>query len=82
MDNKEFAEKNAGKYFLYKGVRVRVVGYCADNVFSIIVSVPAKARDIGWYATTLDDDDVFVTSSKASKYWYVDQCQLKEWIRK
>ena len=79
MDNKEFAEKHAGKYFLHRGMKVQVVGYCADNVFSTIVSVPAKARDIGWYATALDDDDVFVTSSKASKYWYVDEWELKKW---
>lgn len=79
MTNKEFAEKNAGKYFRYSGLKVRVVGYCADNVFSIIVSVPAKAQTIGWNAQVLDEDDVLVIRSKASKHWYVNQCQLKKW---
>ena len=79
MTNKEFAEKNAGKYFQFRRWKVRVVGYCADNVFSIIVSVPAKAQTIGWSAQVLDEDDVFVIRSKASKHWYVNQCQLKKW---
>lgn len=77
MTNKEFAEKNAGKYFLFPGVKVRVVGYCADNTCSIIVSARTNVWDFGWIAQALDDDDVFVIKSKASKYWYVDQCQLE-----
>lgn len=76
MTNKEFAEKNAGKYFPHRGEKVRVVGYCAYNAFSIIVSVPAKAKHIGWNAQALEDGDVFVIRSRASKYWYVEQCQL------
>lgn len=79
MDNKEFAEKNAGKYFRHSRLKVRVVGYRADNVFSIIVSVPAKAQTIGWSAQVLDEGDVLVIRSKASKLWYVNQCRLKKW---
>lgn len=77
MGNKEFAEKNAGKYFLYGKMKVRVVGYCTDNTFSIIVSVRANAWDFGWSAQALEDDDVFVIRSKASKYLYVGENDLK-----
>lgn len=77
MTNKEFAEKNAGKYFLYGEMKVRVVGYCADNTCSIIVSDRANAWDFGWSAQALEDDDVFVIRSKASKYLYVGENDLR-----
>lgn len=44
MENKEFAEKNAGKYFRYKGMKVRVVGYHACNSDSITVTIPRNGR--------------------------------------
>ena len=78
MDNKEFAEKNAGKYFRFDNLEVQVVGYSAIDG-PIIVSTPEGPQGFGWSAQVLDDDDVFVTSSEASRFWYVDQWQLKEW---
>lgn len=81
MTNKEFAEKNAGKYFLYRGLKVRVAGYQTINGL-ILVSTPEGPRGFGWSAQVLDGDDVFVTSSNASKYWYADKESLTEWIRK
>lgn len=79
MENKEFAEKNAGKYFRYKGMKVRVIGYNAYDSSSIIVSLPWARRDLGWRAEEWDSDDVLVVRSKASKYWYVNQWELSVW---
>lgn len=42
MTNKEFAEKNAGKYFRYGRTKVRVVGHCARDSRSISVTLPAN----------------------------------------
>ena len=79
MTNKEFAEKNAGKYFRFKGMKVRVVGYHAFYSDSIMVTIPRNGRCLCWGEAALDDDDVFVIQSKALKHRYVNQCQLSVW---
>lgn len=79
MENKEFAEKNAGKYFLFGEEKVRVVGYHRFNGHSILVSKGANDYGFGWDAQVLDDDDVFVIRSRASRYWYVEEYELKKW---
>ena len=79
MDNKEFAEKNAGKYFLLRKAKVRVVGYHSYNGRSILVSEGANGYRSGWGAHVLDDDDVFVIRSRASSYLYVEEYELKKW---
>lgn len=76
MENKEFAEKNAGKYFRYKGTKVRVVGYNACDSSSIMVTIPRNKQWLWWSAEELDDDDVLLIRSKALKYRYVNQCEL------
>lgn len=77
MKNKEFAEKNAGKYFLFRKTMVRVVGYHRYNEHSILVSKGGKGCGFGWGAQVLDDDDVFVIRSRASRYLYVEEYELK-----
>ena len=77
MTNKEFAEKNAGKYFLFRKAKVRVVGYHRYNGHSILVSKGANECGFGWGTQVLDDDDVFVIRSRASRYLYVEECELK-----
>ena len=77
MENKEFAEKNAGKYFRYKGTKVQVVGYRAYDNSSVIVVLPWNNRGLWWDAKDLGD--VFVVRSKARRYWYVNQWELSVW---
>lgn len=77
MKNKEFAEKNAGKYFLFRKAMVRVVGYHRYNEHSILVSKGGNGYGFGWGAQVLDDDDVFVIRSRASRYLYVEEHELK-----
>lgn len=79
MKNKEFAEKNAGKYFLFRKTPVRVVGYHRYNKHSILVSRGENEYDFGWSAQVLDDDDVFVVRPEAARYLYVDEYALKKW---
>lgn len=80
-NNREFAENNAGKYFLYDKVRVRVVGYYAKGV-QILVSVPKRVKSFGWDKSVLDSNDVFVVNSKEQKYFYVTIKSLEKWKRK
>lgn len=76
MDNKEFAEKNAGKYFWHSGLKVRVVGYYSVGT-PIIVTFPRGTKSIGWHRDALDREDILVVSTRASKFWYVDIEELK-----
>lgn len=78
MTNKEFAEKHAGEYFPYRDKKVRVVGYCANNGHSILVSVP-KWTNFGWGKGIMDCDDVLLIDSRSSKFWYVDENLLTKW---
>lgn len=78
MTNKEFAEKHAGEYFLYRDKKVRVVGYCSRNSHSILVSVP-KWTNFGWGKGIMDRDDVLLIDSRSSKFWYVDENLLTKW---
>lgn len=78
MTNKEFAEKNAGKYFQFSNKKVRVVGYRNGNNHSILVSVP-KWMNFGWGKGIMDRDDVLLIDSRSSKFWYVDESLLTKW---
>lgn len=80
--NEEFAKKNAGRYFLHRGLKVRVVGYCSENGHSILLAMAQREPKSGWSAKVLESTDVFVTHSHASRYCYADKESLKEWIRK
>lgn len=79
MTNKEFAEKNAGKYFAFKRYKVRVVGYYKKNDRPILVSAPVRMRDLSWGKEAMDEDDILVTPSRASRFWYVNAPQLRRW---
>jgi hypothetical protein len=84
MENKEFAEENAGKYFALRGgYKVRVVGYRGSNNCSILVSIPKKkkknAHDIGWSRLVMDEYDILLIPSRADRFRYVDIAELKRW---
>lgn len=71
MINKEFAEKNAGKYFRFEGERVRVVGYDVQAGYHVIVT-----KIGGW--RTLDEYDCLVVKTKARGFWYVNFRSLED----
>ena len=78
-NNKEFAEKHAGEYFLLKNkIPSRVVGYCSENNHSILLAMVQWEPKLGWSAKVLEPTDVFVTHSHASRYCYADKESLKK----
>lgn len=78
MTDIKFAEKHAGEYFLFRNRKVRVVGYYAKNVQSILVSVP-KWMNFGWGKSIMDRDDVLLIDSRSSNFWYVNENDLEKW---
>lgn len=55
MTNKEFAEVNAGKAYLYDGEICKVVGYCKTYGLAVLLQA-----EIGhWPGKLLDEDDIF-----------------------
>ena len=79
-NNKEFAEKHAGEYFLLENkIPLRVVGYCSENDHSILLAMAQREPKLGWSAEVLEHTDVFVTRSRASRYCYADKESLKKW---
>ena len=78
MNNKEFAEKNAGKYFLYGDKKVQVVGYHAKG-HQILVSIPSTVQNFGWDVEILNENDILVIPTKAKKLRYVNEGDLKKW---
>ena len=71
MTNKEFAEKNAGKYFWPNGKRVRVAGYFDQGDPWIIVT-----KIGGW--RRLDSRDRLIIKTKAQGFWYISFRQLED----
>lgn len=65
---RQFAENNAGRYYMFEGQRVCVVGYCSDRVII--------TRRRGWHG--LDCEDKFTCETKATRFWYAPVCSLKE----
>lgn len=65
---KQFVEDNAGRYYMFEGQRVRVVGYCSDKVI-----ITCRR---GW--ESLDYADMFTCKTKATRFWYVCVGSLEE----
>ena len=55
MTNKEFAEKNAGRLYLYDGEVAKVVGYLKRDGTTVLL----EAKVGHWSGKLLDSDDVF-----------------------
>ena len=60
MTNKEFAEKYAGRMFLYRGYNVKVVGYIEDNAI-IITGCPH-----GWDQILLSERHIILAKMRSS----------------
>lgn len=66
---RQFAEDNSGRYYAFKGVRVRVVGYRSNS--HVIITYRK-----GW--SNLDPEDNFTCKTKAKRFLYVYVDSLKE----
>ena len=62
MTNKEFAEKYAGKMRLYRGYRVKIVGYLEDTVNIIIVT----KCPFGWDQSLLSKRHIILAEMRRS----------------
>lgn len=75
MTNKEFAEKNAGKYFMYGDKKVRVVGYRrrGRDTFLLVTGIG------GWKMKYTENQPgyVFTARVQASRVYYVKLKDLK-----
>ena len=80
MDNKEFAEVNAGKNFTYKGnYKVRLVGYSEETGLLIVSGLP-----FGWVALSRRDSDVLLVRASviSDKLYYVKPSDLVSYMEK
>lgn len=66
---RQFAEDNSGRYYTFKGVRVRVVGYRSNS--HVIITYRK-----GW--RNLDPEDNFTCKTRATRFLYVYVGSLKE----
>lgn len=75
MTNKEFAEKNAGQYFMYGDKKVRVVGYHrrGRDTFLLVTGIG------GWKMKYAENqpDYVFTARVQAGRVYYVKLKDLK-----
>ena len=62
MTNKKFAEKNAGRICLYRGYRVKIVGYLEDTINIIIVT----KCPFGWDQSLLSKRHVILAGMRSS----------------
>ena len=67
---RQFAEDNAGRYYMFEGQRVRVVGYHSSGR-NVIVTYPG-----GWRG--LDYLDNITSKTKAKRFWYASVASLEE----
>lgn len=64
MTNREFAEVNAGKSFLYDGDLVKVVGYLRWDRTTVLL----QAKIGHWSGKVLDSDQVFTHKVDAKRF--------------
>ena len=77
MDDIDFARDNAGKEYIYRGCKVKVVGYDRSGFGgSVIIS----GYTWGWMWGLSSFDDVLLVSvnRKTDLFYYVSMDELKE----
>lgn len=77
MNDIDFARNNAGKEYIYRGYKVKVVGYkCSEDVNCAIVS----GYPCGWaWGIPSETDSLLVkVNLKTDKFYYVSMDNLKE----
>lgn len=67
---RQFAEDNAGRYYMFEGQRVRVVGYHSSGR-NVIVT-----HRKGWYGLGYLDN--ITSKTKAKRFWYASVASLEE----
>ena len=75
MTDIQFARDNAGKEYIYKGYKVKVVGYdcCGVGECVIISGFPW-----GWYTLSVTDRLLVTVNQETDEFYYVSMDELKE----
>ena len=76
-NNREFARDNAGKYYIYRGYKVKVVGYdCSGAGDRVIVSDYPWGREC---STPPANYRLSVTANRETdRFYFVSMDELKE----
>ena len=81
MNDIDFAKNNIGKFYSYRGVAVRIVGFeflgSYENI--IVARRPVSRYMIGWSQTLLSPDDkILVELDPEERLYYANMDDLKE----
>lgn len=83
MNVVDFARDNAGKEYIYRGYKVKVVGYNCSEVFNCVI-ISGYPWGWAWCRPSVTDkllatDRLLVTvNQKTDKFYYVIMDELKE----
>lgn len=79
----DFARNNTGKEYIYRGYKVKVVGYnCSEVVNCVIIS--GYPWGWAWCRPSVTDKLLVTVNQKTDKFYYVTMDELKEieeWLR-
>ena len=77
MNDIDFARDNAGREYIYRNCKVKVVGYdCSGVGDSVIISGYPKGWT--WDASAVDDMILVKVNRKTDQFYYVSMDDLKE----
>lgn len=83
MNNIDFARGNAGKYYIYRGYKVKIVGYnCSEVVNCVIVS--GYPWDWAWCTPSANYRLLVAVKRETDRFYFVSMDELKEieeWLR-
>lgn len=71
----DFARDSAGKYYIYRGYKVKVVGYDCSGVGDCVI---VSDYPWGWYTFTVTDRLLVTVNQETDKFYYVSMDELKE----
>ena len=77
MNNIDFARCNAGKYYIYRGYKVKIVGYNCSEVFDCVI---VSGYPWGWaWCTPPASYRLLVTVNRETdRFYFVSMDELKE----
>lgn len=73
----DFARDSAGKYYIYSGYKVKVVGYYCSGVGACVI-VPDYPRGRARGTPCVNNRFLVTVNKKTDKFYYVSMDDLKE----
>ena len=75
MSDIDFARDNAGKEYIYRGYKVKVVGYCCTGVGTCVI---VSGYPWGWWSLSVTDRFLVTVNRETDEFYYVSMDDLKE----